>query len=519
MDILTISNLAAARALDGVYVFEITPNGFVREDGEQVVAVVGDFEMGAVDTVLTIGSPKEFARKLGGFGAAPAGSESTWSGYAGFRALSGKQWPGLRVVRPSRTGMAQATATIPVLSSVADPAADGVNLVVSAKWKGNYGNSIRVTISDASDSSLTDGFKLVVNFRDRNETWDNLTPLLSPTDIARINNDSELIEISLVDDDDTTKGAWPLTSALTTGSDGTPLLSGWTEALTMLAARREVKLLFTAEPDGTTVTWAALNAHIKSLLTGSGASPFKIAVVSGPAGEDESEASEAVADLRTDRIIYTWPWRTQSFPDASPLYQDGVLLVPSNAAVACALANIDPVYDPACNIGTRYINACTTGLEFEDLTRDDYVSANSHGICALEADPDLGIRVVNGITASLQAGLEPIHRRRLADFFLTSIARAMKAYQNLPITKSWKDDVVGVITDFLETQKRDISGIPARLLGYEIDIKSVNDLSSEAQGIFNILVRIRIPASARSIVLLGEIGTNVRVAVLKQDAA
>ncbi|MBI1234882.1 MAG: hypothetical protein GC208_10315 [Alphaproteobacteria bacterium] len=519
MDILTISNLAAARALDGVYVFEITPNGYVREDGEQVVAVVGDFEMGPVDTVLSIGSAKEFARKLGGYGSAPSGGEDSWRGYSGFRALSGKQWPGLRAVRASRTGMAQATVRIPVVSSVADPAADGVDLVVKAKWKGNYGNSIRVTSSAASDSSLDDGFKIVANFRDRNETWDNLTPGMSSAEIAAINNASELIEVSFEDNDDTIKGAWPLTSALSGGSDGTPLLVSWTNALTLLAARREVKLMFTAEPDGTTVTWSALNAHIKSLLTGNGAAPFKMAIVSGPEDQEEGAVASAMADLRSDRIVYAWPWRRQNFPDASPLHQDGKLSVPANAAVACALANIDPVYDPASIYGTRFINACTTGLEFEDLSRDDYVSANSHGICALEFDPDTGYRVVNGVTTSLQAGLEPIHRRRLADFFLTSIARALKPYQNLPITKSWKDDIVGVITDFLETQMRDISGIPARLLGYELDIVNVNDSASEAQGVFNILLRCRIPASARSIVLLGEIGTNVRVAVLEQDAA
>src|SRR5690606_33689897 len=137
------------------------PPGYVQGVGTSIVGVVGEFEFGPTGQVIEVGSTAEFAETFGGYGAVPTGQETTWRGYSGYRALAGKSWPaGLRVHRLARADMAKATGTVKIPG-------DGEyrTLTVTAAWKGNYGNNITVSVDAASDSSLTDGFRVRVAFR------------------------------------------------------------------------------------------------------------------------------------------------------------------------------------------------------------------------------------------------------------------------------------------------------------------------------------------------------------------
>lgn len=505
MDPRLITNLTQAGELDGVYIFEITPPGYISGQGNSIVGIAGEFERGPTDVVVDVGSTALMREIFGGYGTAPSGSESTWKGFSGYRAVAGKVWPsGLRIVRVSRTDMATATLVIDLDTHVG---AGGKALTVNASSQGAWGNQIAVTIDDASDASLTNGFSLRIVRGGESEFIDNLFAAMSAPQLAEAAKNIKLVTLSIGALADTSKEAWPATASLATGSDGTAAALPWTNAIASLAARREVSIMFCAEPDGTTVTFAALNAAMKATIApASGTTPFIRGVLSGPAGDDGPDTAEAAATYRSDRLIYTWPWREQQYSEASPVHPDGILLVPANSAVASALANIDPMYDPASSRGTRFINACTVGLEFEGITRDTYVLLNRAGVCCLEFDPDLGFKVLNGVTTSLRPGEENIHRRALADYFIKSLATGVKYYQNEPMTQDWKDNVRSSIASFLETEKA-----LGRVESYEIDDISFNSPSTLSQGFYYVKIKIKTPQSARHIVLMPQIGPTVTV--------
>lgn len=507
MDPRFVTSLTEVTRVDGVYILEIDPPGFIQGVGSSVVGVVGEFEQGPLDEVITVGSSSEFTRIFGGYGKAEPGSESTWRGYSGYRALAGKAWPaGIRVVRVARTGMAKATGTLKL------PSAGGYRvLTLTAKWMGRYGNGLIANVSVASDSSLADGFRLTVSYGDKSDTIDNLYPTMPFADLqARLQN-TVLVDAAIGAQTVGAPDAIPATVAMTGGTDGTTdVLNNWTSGIDKLLGQRDLNILFYAELPGTPVTYPAVNSYIKGkLVPTSSAAQFVMAIVCGPAGDSIDAAATAATALRTDRMVYTFPWRKQVYPEAAPITPDGILAVPSSDAIACALANIDPVYDPASKFGARFVNACTAGLEFQTLTRETYVTANQQGVCALEFDPDLGYRPVSGVTTDLTPAKEMIHRRRLSDYLTRSVAFFLKYYQNQPITQDWKDDVYGAVYDYL-TQQVELKPTP-RVLGFDLDTVSVNSPQTEAQGLWKILMKVRTPASARFIVLMAQVGPTVEV--------
>ena len=507
MDPRFITDLTQATQVDGVYIYEIDPPGYIRGQGVSVVGCVGEFERGPVDQVITIGSSAEFRRIFGGYGRAAIDEIDSFRGYSGFRALSGKFWPsGIRVVRTSRTGMAKATGTIKI------PSGEGYRVVtITAKWLGAYGNRISAAVSIASDTSLEDGIRIAASLDDQSETVDNLYAGIPGLALQERLKDLQIVDVSIGAETNGAPDALPAIVTLSTGSDGNAdVLAKWTGGIDLLLAQRDLNILFYAEPPGGTVTFAALNSHIKgAIVPTSGNAQFVMAILAGPSGDTINTAATAASGLRSDRIVYAFPWRKQVYADASPTHPGGVLLVPSNDIIASALANIDPLYDPASRFGTDFIDAATVGLEFPSLTRVDYVTANQKGVCALEFDPDLGYRIVSGITTDLTPAKEMIHRRRLADYLIRSISTFLKFYQNQPITQDWKDEILGAIHGFLLDQQT-LTPTP-RVLEFEIDTESVNEPATEAQGIYRILMKVRVPASARYIVLLSQVGTTVEV--------
>jgi hypothetical protein len=517
-----ITSLNEALQVDGISVLDSDPPGYVRSAGSSVVGIVGDFERGPMGQVVEIGSASEFRRIFGGFGAPPAGSENTWRGYSGFRAVANKPWPnGLRLVRAARTSAVKATRTIDLVTHVASPLVQGRRMTVTAKYHGTYGNRIVVVVSDASDDSLVNGFRLDITLRSNSRepeltaSVDNLHAAMTQTQLAAalLAAGVDLVDLAIADSGIASKGLWPFQWFLQNGAEGTDSLAGWTAGVDLLVATGDVNVLFAAEPDGTTVTPASLNGHIKSAVApATGTTTPLVAVLSGPLGDNAAEAVTAAGSLRSDRLVYAWPWRKAIYADASPVYPGGEVLVPSNDVVACAIANIDVVFDPACSTGTRYVNAATVGLEFDDLSRDDYKTTFRGGVAALEYDPDLGFKIVSGIVTDLSSGKEMIHRRRVADYLNGSLARALKEYQNQPITSAWKEEVRGAVDGFLRTETNaPVSGIPARIIAYEVDTATVNDATTESRGQYNILVRVRTPASARFIVLMSQVGSGVTI--------
>ena len=516
MDIRQILSLGQALEVDGIYIYEIDPPKYIKGRTSSIVGIVGEFERGPVGEVVRIGSAKAFRDTFGGYGVAPAGEEDTWDGFNGFKAVVGKLWPaGLRIVRPVYTDQLASAADIDLVTHVPDPLTQGRTITLTAKYKGAYGNRITATVNTASDTSLTNGFRLTITLDGESQTVDNLTAAMTTAEVtARFAAAGvTLVTAVMADDAAAVKASWPATSTLSGGAEGTTGLAAWTDAIDLLLANREISILFASEPPDA-VAEDGINAYIKSAISPAGGAGVPVvAVLQGDAGDTIATAAIEAALYRSDRIVYTWPWRKQVYAGAASTHESGKVVVPSNDVVAAALAAIGPDHDVSGPEATSVINAATVGLELADITRDDYVTANAQGICALEFDPDLGFRVRTPIVTDLTPGKELVYRRRMADYLEWSIAAALKYFAGQPMTEEWQDEVVGAITGFLdEAQRQNL------LRNYSVDIESVNTDLNLAKGVFYILMKVQLFGIARSIVLMSQIGASVEITELDQTA-
>jgi phage tail sheath protein FI len=124
-------------------------------------------------------------------------------------------------------------------------------------------------------------------------------------------------------------------------------------------------------------------------------------------------------------------------------------------------------------------------------------------------DKVTGFEYQSGVTSvdpSVYPELRNISRRRMADFIQDSLANRLQVYVKKIMSATNKNACVGEITAFLESLKRD-----ERIADYSVDPKNGNTPEKLAQGIFTILVSVRLLASMDAIVLNTEIGETVNI--------
>lgn len=100
------TNPAEWYAVDGVYIAELDqPAGAELESNAGLTKVVGQFPWGPTDELIKIGSADELKEKL-------FGKTQDLPNYKGYRALAGKKWGELHIVRVSESAQAKASISI-----------------------------------------------------------------------------------------------------------------------------------------------------------------------------------------------------------------------------------------------------------------------------------------------------------------------------------------------------------------------------------------------------------------------
>lgn len=493
VDIMKISNPLDALLVDGVYIKEEDPPGQVRGRGTGVVGIVGQFERGPEQVVTSVGSPSEFQRLFGGYGPATAG------GFNGYNALARKKFRQLRVVRVGGTGIAQASKTF---NATATPV-----FTVKAKWKGAYGNNYSAQILAATDTGITQGFRLKVFYKGELVCdFDNLNAALGAS-LALPENDHVT---GAMEASQTTKPDVAAAAALTSGADGTPADADYTGDGANVKGIR----LFESLNDVNILIMGKYNAAIKAaLLSHVALNEDKMAVIApDSASVAVSAAVTDVGSYRHDRLIYTYPYHKQYSPDKGD-YDD----VPAAGVMASILSEFGPHIDPAI-IESVDMSRAISGLSSggNSFTWNDYVTLNRAGISALQFSPLYGYKFKNGVTTSLVSGKEPILRRRMTDFLQDSIGERLIFWQNKPNKRENHEVIKGEIEAFLRglgklgvlPTERDVD---PGTFPFLVDIDSLNDNTSIANGEFHILLKVRIFSSMRYIVLHATIGTGVEV--------
>ena len=238
----------------------------------------------------------------------------------------------------------------------------------------------------------------------------------------------------------------------------------------------------------------------------------RIAVVAPPVGTNLSTAESAttvgVGNLgRSDRVIYVHPGVIKDPVELGKIGITTEYTYPGDIDAAALISQTPPEENPGQPSSIlEYLVDLEAAMK-PYLSIDTYKSYRANGIMAPRHDKVTGFEYQSGVTSvdpSVYPELRNIARRRMADFIQDSLANRLQVYVKKIMSATNKNACVGEIIAFLEGLKRD-----ERIADYSVDPDSGNTSDKLAQGIFTILVAVRLLASMDAIVLNTEIGESV----------
>ena len=236
---------------------------------------------------------------------------------------------------------------------------------------------------------------------------------------------------------------------------------------------------------------------------------------SGALGITLSQAEADVAQLRSDRVFYTWPGWQVAIPEIQVrgaaggvgFTDSGVITLRAAGTLTKINALLPPEENPgqATNLLTNFFAVENLGF---GLTANDYRALKAAGICAPRVDRVSGSIFQSGVTSSLISGRTTQARRKMADFIQDSIARAMVPFSKKLATDGRKDSIVGKTDDFFSTLLSESDPEAQRIASYSLDLSGNSD-ATEARGIFVIINKTRTLSSLDAIEFRTEIGEGV----------
>ena len=509
-DVFFSTNPADFPRLEGLYVAERNPPGFIRGADLSTVGIGGV-------TVRGPAGPQQItstARFLEVYGGRDRGSGG---------ALVSEVWAAL-LNKPMGTIVVDRVIAVDaaVASLNAETLLDGTGvevLQIDAANAGAWGGDVSVKVEDASDGVATSfnlrviyqgGETLYENLNINGATDDNLAEVVGD-DLANVvaltkladgrpANFAAITEADWItkDNADDSMNLGTVLTAYTSvpGSDGTAVAADYNSVLSELANTEGVAIVMIAGSsvdqnslNATIVTEAAL-ANDRIFLTWAGVHGQAVAV----------ETANIVTDIttRNDRIVWCFNSPYTLDPETGLKIQR-----PPHEFMAAILTNNDVDIHPGSRPASDQL-AGITHLTNQALTRADLISLRDAGICQLEKLPGL-FSFRSGRTTDLTTGKEEITRRRSADFLQLSAADKLREFVKAKNTIEARAQIAGLLVGFsqsLRDQQRIVEN-------FAIDQESVNTDAQRAQGIEKVLWRVRLIGHILSLVLETEIGTGV----------
>lgn len=232
---------------------------------------------------------------------------------------------------------------------------------------------------------------------------------------------------------------------------------------------------------------------------------------------------EGVGTYRHQRMDYSWPGVTTFIPEAVGITidcadgtttTDGIIDVPFDGYLTALCSNLAPERNPGelSTTTQRVLSSCLGYQRGVTVPRmSDYVLMKAKGVAGPRKDPDSGFVLQSGVTTSLTAGEKNIYRQRMSDFIGDTLGRRFNLYAKLPMTEDLKDTIEAEAVAFLDNLLSTNNPAAQRISAYQVDRKSGNTPSLEAQGIFVIIIRVRLLSTMDVIVLQNEIGEGVTI--------
>lgn len=242
------------------------------------------------------------------------------------------------------------------------------------------------------------------------------------------------------------------------------------------------------------------------------------AIISAPIGFTQTQAITQVATNRLDRVSYTWPGWQVRIPEIAEIgtagglgfTADGIITVRADGPLASINCQIPPEDNPGQQTGLIEaffaVERTTTALN-----ETSYTALRRAGICAPRVDRVSGSIYQSGITTSLDAALKTQARRKMADFIQDTLADRLIPYGKRPNTEAARDNIRGVIEQFLSELQSATNPALQRIEDFSVDEISGNTPDTLARGIFVVIIKVRTLSSLDFMVLQTEIGEAVTI--------
>lgn len=490
--------------LEGLYIKETTPPATVVESSLNTVGIVGETLKGP-DTAQLIGSEARFVEVFGAGYLNGVLINKVW------KSILNKGFSSMYVQRVRAAAAVKASFTV-------ETAAGGAGTAIAridASSVGTWGNSLQFKKTAATDANVNH-WNLSINDTLTGKVWlyenldtstgnNNLATKIGtdagrPVDVTKLADGVPVTNVAGVDGADsnayTFLGQTVASFTSVAGTDGSVADSDYTgtgKPLDSMAVFKGVAIVMVAE-----YTSATVRANTKTLAAASSDRMFLM----GPTDETISVAAAVsdVASFHSDRVLYCYNHAYTIDPTSA-----AEILTRPESWMACVLANTDVDIHPGEQDTKRFL-AGITRVYNPNLTRADYIALRAAGISAMEVD--LGDPVfVSGMTTDNTPGKTQITRRRMADFLQLSAANTLRFQVKKKITDERKKAIAGLLRGWLSGLKR-----AGRVVeDYTVDGDILNNPTDLGNGIYRILMRVKIVGHMLHVVLQTEIGTGVTI--------
>lgn len=489
-DIYFTTNPADFSKLEGLYVSERKPPGFIRGVDLSTVGMAGTCVRGPT-TPMLITTSGQFESIYG---------QRNYGSVQGSGALVGNVWAALLnkpfgslVVR--RVAAAAASVASHIFADVTP-----TNIIrIEASSVGAWGLEVTAAVEAATDGNANHfnvrakyhgGETLYQNLNTFTGTDDNTATVVG-SDPARLINIIKLANGRPLNAADT--------ALATGGSDGSVAATDYDLGLDDLAVYPGVGAVLIPE---ITPTPATVQAHIVTLApTVSDRIFLTWSMVHGQSQATEVSGEATAITTQSDRII--WAYNSPYTIDPTTGLE---LQQAPHIWMASILSQVDVDVHPGAFETEAYL-AGITRLTNTSLSRGDLIALKNAGIATLERLSN-GFQFRSGITTNTNPGYTEITRRRSADFLQLSAANFLRTFVKGKNTAEIRAAMAGALAAFSSTLKGD-----GRIIeDFEIEQSSVNTDAKRAQGEEHILWRVKLISHILALVLETEISTGTVIA-------
>lgn len=503
-DIFFTTNPAEWSALEGLYISERKPPGFIRGRDLSTVGMAGRCVRGPTDPQV-ITSSGQFTDVFGG---RDYGSGGTLIGNV-WAALLNKPFGTLVIRRVAASDAVKASFTLETATGGAGTAV----LRVDASSVGAWGNLVGISVVAATDADANH-FDLItqyqgaqIRYRNLNITTgnDNTAEVVGAdparyVDLVKLASGRPVNSTPSTDGADASGfillGATVASFTSVAGAEGTLAVTDYNAGVNDLAVYPDVSVVLVPE----IVAGSAATFH-SNLVTLAASTSDRIFLTWAQA-HGQSRASEITQigtqiTTRSDRIVWAYNSPYTIDPENAQEIQTG-----PHVWLASVLSQIDVDIHPGAAVTTQYL-AGATRVTNTSISRADLKLLKAAGICTLEK-LKRGFQFHSVVTTSLEPGLEELTRRRMTDFLQLSAAERLAFYVKGKNTPETRASMAGELVAFSE----DLRGKERVVEDYEIDQGSVNTSTQRARGEEHILWRVRLIGHMLSVVFETDISTG-----------